>query len=209
MRPIIGKEARARRRRGRVKGVRGPMNDQEREMLEGVSAFYNPDTKEIVANPGVDDSVIEHEMIHAEQFGPLAALLNADGRVQDRSIRRAARRIALTMDPSDYEALDDRMRDSDPNAVFYAPQKNFSPLKYMIDDPIEFEAILRSALSSKEAEGLDFSGGFDDVSRMLDARGAEDTNTNLRLLRSAMREGNLTDKQKKLFLRAIQSNLRS
>ena len=85
----------------------------------------------------------------------------------------------------------------------------FSPLKYMVDDPKEFEAIVSSAMKSPEAEGIDFSKSFDEVRSDLDALPREKTNTNLRLLRKAMSEGNLDKKQKRLFLKSLRSNLRT
>ena len=87
--------------------------------------------------PGADDSVREHELVHSEQYGPLRALLDL-GRVQDRDTRRSMRAITKGMAQEDYDALDD---------------EGFSPLKYMMDDPKEFEAILRSSVNSPEAEG--------------------------------------------------------
>ena len=143
--------------------------------------------------PGADESVLEHELIHSEQYGPLRALLN-QGRVQDRDTRKASRRISRSIPQEEREML---------------AGEGFSPLKYMLDSPIEFEAIVRSGVRSPEAEQVDFSQGFDDVLKSLEALPRDKTNTNLRLLRSAMAEGNFDDREKDLFLKAIRSNLQS
>ena len=177
------------------------------------SAFFNPRKREVVMFPGADESVLEHELLHSEQFGPLRALLNR-GRVQDRDTRRAIREITRGMSQEDYDRLTAQDSDINPNATFYDDRqpevrKKFSPLKYMIDSPIEFEAIVRSGVRSPEAKQVDFSQGFDDVLKSLEALPRDKTNTNLRLLRSAMAEGNFDDREKDLFLKAIRSNLQS
>ena len=157
------------------------------------SGFFNPREREVVMFPGADESVLEHELIHSEQFGPLRALLN-QGRIQDRDTRKASRRISRSIPQEEREML---------------AGEGFSPLKYMLDSPIEFEAIVRSGVRSPEAEQVDFSQGFDDVLKSLEALPRDKTNTNLRLLRSAMAEGNFDDREKDLFLKAIRSNLQS
>ena len=190
------KERRAQRRRSRAT-VRDAQTKDLLNVLaaqgEVPSGFFQPRGREVVMFPGADDSVREHEMTHSEQYGPLRALLDL-GRVQDRDTRRSMRAITKGMDQEDYDALD---------------KEGFSPLKYMMDDPKEFEAILRSSINSPEAQGVDFNQGFDSILESLKSMPEEDTNTNIRLLRAAMGEGNLSEEQKNLFLRAIRSNLRS
>lgn len=190
------KEKRAQRRRSKAT-VRDAKTKDLLNVLTAQgsvpSGFFQPRGREVVLFPGSDDSVREHEMVHSEQFGPLRALLD-QGRVQDRDTRRAMRGITRGMSQEDYESLGGG---------------EFSPLKYMVDDPKEFEAILRSGLSSPEAQGIDFNQDFDSILESLRSIPEEDTNTNIRLLRTAMGEGNLSQKQKDLFLKAIRSNLRS
>jgi hypothetical protein len=190
------KERRAQRRRSRAT-VRDAQTKDLLNVLaaqgEVPSGFFQPRGREVVMFPGADDSVREHEMTHSEQYGPLRALLDL-GRVQDRDTRRSMRAITKGMDQEDYDALD---------------KEGFSPLKYMMDDPKEFEAILRSSVNSPEAQGVDFNQGFDSILESLNSMPEEDTNTNIRLLRKAMSEGDLSEEQKDLFLRAIRSNLRS
>ena len=190
------KERRAQRRRSRTT-VRDAKTKDLLNVLaaqgEVPSGFFQPRGREAVMFPGADDSVREHELVHSEQYGPLRALLDL-GRVQDRDTRRSMRAITKGMAQEDYDALDD---------------EGFSPLKYMMDDPKEFEAILRSSVNSPEAEGVDFDQDFDSIVESLKSMPEEDTNTNIRLLRKAMSEGNLSEEQKDLFLRAIRSNLRS
>jgi DnaJ-domain-containing protein 1 len=190
------KERRAQRRRSRAT-VRDAQTKDLLNVLaaqgEVPSGFFQPRGREVVMFPGADDSVREHEMTHSEQYGPLRALLDL-GRVQDKDTRRSMRAITKGMDQEDYDALD---------------KEGFSPLKYMMDDPKEFEAILRSSVNSPEAQGVDFNQGFDSILESLNSMPEEDTNTNIRLLRKAMSEGDLSEEQKDLFLRAIRSNLRS
>lgn len=190
------KERRAQRRRSRAT-VRDAQTKDLLNVLaaqgEVPSGFFQPRGREAVMFPGADDSVREHELVHSEQYGPLRALLDL-GRVQDRDTRRSMKAITKGMAQEDYDALDD---------------EGFSPLKYMMDDPKEFEAILRSSVNSPEAQGVDFSQDFDSILESLSSMPEEDTNTNIRLLRAAMGEGNLSEEQKDLFLRAIRSNLRS
>lgn len=190
------KERRAQRRRSRAT-VRDAQTKDLLNVLaaqgEVPSGFFQPRGREVVMFPGADDSVREHEMTHSEQYGPLRALLDL-GRVQDRDTRRSMRAMTKGMDQEDYDALD---------------KEGFSPLKYMMDDPKEFEAILRSSVNSPEAQGVDFNQGFDSILESLNSMPEGDTNTNIRLLRKAMSEGDLSEEQKDLFLRAIRSNLRS
>ena len=158
------------------------------------AGMFDPNTRDVVMFPGADDSVLEHEMTHAQQYGPIAQKLGFEPRAQDRRTRRAASVVGRRMSQETYDGLS---------------KDGFSPLKYMVDDPKEFEAIVSSAMKSPEAEGIDFSKSFDEVRSDLDALPREKTNTNLRLLRKAMSEGNLDKKQKRLFLKALRSNLRT
>jgi len=190
------KERRAQRRRSRAT-VREAQTKDLLNVLAAqgdvLSGFFQPRGREAVLFPGADDSVREHEMVHSEQYGPLRALLDL-GRVQDRDTRRSMRGITKGMAQEDYNSLD---------------EEGFSPLKYMMDDPKEFEAILRSSVNSPEAQGVDFNQDFDSILESLSSMPEQGTNTNIRLLRKAMSEGDLSEEQKDLFLRAIRSNLRS
>lgn len=158
------------------------------------SGAFDPESRDVIMFPGADDSVLEHEMTHAQQYGPIAQKLGFEPRVQDRRTRRASNVLTRRMSQDTYEGLG---------------KDGFSPLKYMVDDPKEFEAIVSSAVKSPEAQAVDFSKSFDDIRKDLDALPEDRTNTNLRLLRKAMSEGNMDKKQKRLFLKALRSNLRS
>ena len=150
------------------------------------AGFFDPKERDVVLFPGADDSVREHEMYHSEQSGLF-------GLRADRKNRRTARKISNMMDQQVYDDLD---------------KDGFSPLMYMIDDPLEFEAIVRSAMNSPEAKDVDFDQSFDEISEDLNAIPREETNTNIRLLRTAMTEGSLNKRQKELFLKALRANLR-
>lgn len=189
------KAKRKERRRAKASVREAEIKDLLRMLEQGdkPAGFYDPREREAVLFPGADESVREHELVHATQFGPLRALLNR-GRVQDRQTRRSMRGITRNMAQEDYDMLG---------------SEGFSPLKYMMDDPKEFEAIVSSGVNSPSAQGIDFNQGFDQILESLNALPEDETNTNIRLLRSAMSEGNLNDRQKDLFLKAIRSNLQS
>jgi len=193
MKPIIGKEARALRRRGRTQVRDAKTEDLLRMLSERgfvPAGFFNPNSRDVVVFPGSDDSVLEHEMIHSEQYGPLLTALGFNPRIQDRQTRKAVRGINKAMDKDAFKDVE-----------------GFSPLQYMLENPIEFEAILRSAVTSPEAQAIDFQGDFDDISQSLSSLPRDQSNTNLRLLSSAMSQSDFDDRQKDLFLRAIRSNL--
>ena len=189
------KERRATRRREKATVRDANVNDLLEMLNQGnkPAGFYDPISREAVLFPGADESVREHELVHATQFGPLRALLNI-GRVQDKQTRESMRAITKDMAQEDYDMLG---------------SEGFSPLKYMIDDPKEFEAIISSAVNSPTAQGINFNQGFDQILESLNALPEDETNTNIRLLRSAMAEGNLSDRQKDFFMKAVRSNLRS
>jgi hypothetical protein len=202
---------RAERRRGRVtekQGTQQEADELEEDLGYPVAGAFRPRERDITIFPGADDSVREHEFVHSEQYGPLRALLDAP-RVQDPATRKAARGITRRMSQEVYDNLILPPSDVDPSASFYAKRKNeFSPLKYMIDTPIEFEAIVRAGTNSPYVKDIDFNQDFDTIVADLFALPENQTDTNVRLLRSSMAEANLDDRQKDLFLRSIRSNLR-
>lgn len=202
---------RAERRRGRVtekQGTQQEADELEEDLGYPVAGAFRPKERDITIFPGADDSVREHEFVHSEQYGPLRALLDAP-RVQDPATRKAARGITRRMSQEVYDKLILPPSDVDPSATFYADRKNeFSPLKYMIDSPIEFEAIVRAGANSPYVKDIDFNQDFDTIVADLFALPENQTDTNVRLLRSSMAEAKLDDRQKDLFLRSIRSNLR-
>jgi hypothetical protein len=202
---------RAERRRGRVtekQGTQQEADELEEDLGYPVAGAFRPRERDITIFPGADDSVREHEFVHSEQYGPLRALLDAP-RVQDPATRKAARGITRRMSQEVYDNLILPPSDVDPSASFYEKRKNeFSPLKYMIDTPIEFEAIVRAGTNSPYVKDIDFNQDFDTIVADLFALPENQTDTNVRLLRSSMAEANLDDRQKDLFLRSIRSNLR-
>ena len=60
-------------------------------------------------------------------------------------------------------------------------EAGFSPLKYMINSPIEFEAILRAGVNSPNSQGIDFGQDFDSILNDLNALPEGKTDTNVRL----------------------------
>lgn len=208
---------RAERRRGRVtekQGTQQEADELEEDLGYPVAGAFRPRERDITIFPGADDSVREHEFVHSEQYGPLRALLDAP-RVQDPATRKAARGITRRMSQEVYDNLILPPSDVNPSATYYdgrdpelKPLKEFSPLKYMIDSPIEFEAIVRAGANSPYVKDINFNQDFDTIVADLFALPENQTDTNVRLLRSSMAEANLDDRQKDLFLRSIRSNLR-
>ena len=143
------REKRAARRREKATVRDADVNDLLKMLDQGdkPAGFYKPIQREVVLFPGADESVREHELVHATQFGPLRALLNM-GRVQDKQTRKSMSGITRDMAQEDYDMLG---------------SQGFSPLKYMIDDPKEFEAIVSSAVNSPSAKRINFNQGFDQV----------------------------------------------
>ena len=39
------------------------------------AGMFDPNTRDVVTCSGADDSVLEHEMTHAQQYGPIAQKL--------------------------------------------------------------------------------------------------------------------------------------
>ena len=201
MRPIIGKEARARRRRAKTAVREAGFSDME-EYLKNFgpdqpflpAGVFRPKTSEVVMFKKDRPDVVEHELTHAEQYGPLRALLGFNPyRIQDPRTRRSFRKIYRSIDERNFDGLD---------------KKESDIAKYMLFRPEEFEAIIRGAVFDADKFGIDFTKDFDTLQEQLMNMGEDGGNVNLRLLRGASKALR-TQKEKDLFLKAIQSNLPS
>ena len=202
------------------------------------AGIWDPVEREVVLYPGADPTVREHELVHAEQTSPLRSRilkkLNPDRpevgqldffapfrgtRAQDPQTRRSTRKIARSIGFENLEKLGGstrellrRLASKDPDIVHSGVPEKHSPLRYMLN-PVEFEAIARSAVNSPGAKNVDFTQSFDQVKDALYALGeGPNPNVNIYHLRSAMDqldEIGAGDREKDLFMKAVRSNLRS
>ena len=149
-----------------------------------------------------DASVLTHELIHSAQYGPLQqiaaelAFKNA-GRIQDKDTRKAFRKLYKSIDPKDQSL--NRLGE------FMVGGK---------DQDIEFDAIIKSAISSAKKRGYDLSGKtYDEILDTLSkAKDEGNISLNMRHLGNFMNAdketGNTwTDEQKGYIMDAIKANL--
>ena len=200
------RERRAQRRLGRT-----TIQPDNPEYLEGNAGMFNQYFQEVEGIPGRsvvldpeygDESVLTHELIHSTQYGPLQRLAaelrfkNA-GRIQDRDSRKAFRKLFRSLDPK---------------------TQTFNRMgEYMVggkDDDIEFDAIIKSAISSAKKRGYDLTGKtYGEILNTLNkARGEGNISVNMKHLGNFMntdkKTGNTwTDKQKGYIMDAIKANL--
>ena len=180
------------------------------EYLEGAAGMFNQYLQEVqgiprrsvALDPDADDSVLTHELIHSTQYGPLQQIAaelgfkNA-GRIQDKDSRKAFRKLFRSLDPK---------------------TQTFNRMgEFMLggkDQDIEFDAIIKSAISSAKKRGYDLSGKtygeiLDTLSK---ARDEGNISLNMKHLGNFMNSnketGNTwTDKQKGYIMDAIKTNL--
>ena len=152
---------------------------------------------------GADDSVLDHELIHKSQYGPLQLLasyigLPGAGRIQDKTTRKAFKNLMKSIRKND-TVLDENLG---------GPAQG----NYMAGDKsrdIEFDAILKSGLSSASVAGYDLEGkSFDEIVSIL-AQAEKDGNisTNMGHLSRFMTGTNWSDEQKGFIMDAIKANL--
>jgi len=150
---------------------------------------------------GADDSVLDHELVHKSQYGPLQLLasyfgLPGAGRIQDKTTRKAFKNLMKSIRKND-TVLDEK-------GTFQG--------NYMAGDKssdVEFDAILKSGLSSASLAGYDLEGkSFDEIVSIL-AKAEEDKNisTNMGHLSRFMTGTNWNDEQKGFIMDAIKANL--
>ena len=201
------RERRAKRRVGRT-----TIQPNNPEYLEGSAGMFNQyligevqgiPRRSIVLDPEYgDESVLTHELIHSTQYGPLqqiAAELRFEnaGRIQDKDSRKAFKKLFRSLDPK---------------------TQTFNRMgEYMVggkEQDIEFDAIIKSAISSAKKRGYDLSGKT--YSEILDtlskARDEGNISLNMKHLGNFMNTdketGNTwTDKQKGYIMDAIKANL--
>ena len=158
--------------------------------------------RSLVLDPDADDSVLTHELIHSTQYGPLQQIaaeldFKGAGRIQDKDSRKAFKKLFKSIDPK---------------------TQTFNSIgEFMIggkEQDIEFDAIIKSAISSAKKRGYDLSGKtygeiLDTLSK---ARDEGNISLNMRHLGNFMnrdkKTGNTwTDEQKGYIMDAIKANL--
>ena len=207
------RERRAQRRLGRTNVEQLEMTDEEAQQIEdqiadatGGSArsavgFFDPPSRTIAVDfddrgdankPSDPNEILTHELIHSTQYGPLRQLAHAldfetAGRIQDPIIRKSFKDLRKTI----------RRRDMG---------DNLSELgNYMAGDRgqrAEYEAIMKTGISSALSKGVDLSGGFDSIARNLQQNSGT---TNIRMLADFM-NNDWDQNQKEIIMRAINSS---
>ena len=110
------RDKRAKRRLGRT-NVRNFPTGEVLESLAGTnpySGYFRPDTRDVYMSPVTGDkSVMDHELIHSTQMGPLQQMADAlgfnAGRIQDKNSRKAFRKLYRSIKKED-TILDDLYR---------------------------------------------------------------------------------------------------
>ena len=172
--------------------------------------YFNPNIwkawgipgRSVAMSPDAESDVLTHELIHSTQVGPLQRLARTmgfenAGTIQDKDTRKSFRKLQRSI----------RKNDSTLNqsGEYMAGNKS---------QDIEFEAIIKSAISSAKKRGYDFSGKNYDV--LNQAREDGNMSVNMKHLGGFMggnelnkgKEGNKwTEKQKGYILDSIKSNL--
>jgi len=200
------REKRAQRRLGRT-----TIQPYDTAELGGSAGIFNQYLQEVQGIPRrsialdpetSDDSVLTHELIHTTQFGPLqqiAAELDFKdaGRIQDKDTRKAFRKL--------YKSIDPKTQSLNRLGKFMVGGK---------ERDIEFDAVIKSAISSAKKRGYDLSGKtYDEILNTLSkARDEDNISLNMRHLGNFMNSnketGNTwTDEQKGYIMDAIKSNL--
>jgi|MDSZ01.2.fsa_nt_gb hypothetical protein len=151
---------------------------------------------------GADDSVVDHELIHKSQYGPLQMLasyfgLPGAGRIQDKGTRKAYKNLMKSI-RKEGTVLDEKG---------LGTQADYMTGERSRD--IEFDAILKSGLSSASAAGYNLEGkSFDEIMDILDkAEKDKKASTNMGHLNRFMRGTNWTNEQKGFIMDAIKANL--
>lgn len=152
---------------------------------------------------GADDSVLDHELIHASQYGPLQKLASyfgsqRAGRIQDKDTRKAYKNLMKSIRRED-TTLDENL--GGPAQADYMTGAR--------SRDIEFDAIVKSGLSSASAAGYDLEGkSFDEIIGILkQAEKDENASTNMGHLNRFMRGTNWSDEQKGFIMDAIKTNV--
>lgn len=166
---------------------------------------YDPKNDEIVMwreNAGDEyDDALEHEKIHASQYGPFSRLwykMNDNGmdpsykgaRIQDKPMRKAYRKLTKGKNQVQDLLLPDNER------TFNAAGQ------YVLNKGEEFEAVLSTGINAAQKHGINFDGSFDDILSQLNTIPEEERSNNLRGLTKFMSNA-FTEEQKEIIFKSL------
>jgi hypothetical protein len=212
-------DRRAKRRLGRTDIMNMP-NWQILDYLAGKhgnAGYFRPGTGDVYMNPASkssDESVEDHELIHSTHMGPLQRLASSlgierAGRIQDKDSRKAFKKLYKSI-RKEGTALDDKYTKWQTEQGREKDEIKTGLGDYMMGkkaQDVEFDAIIKSGLSSAESQGLDLSNKtFDEVLNQL-KQAKDSESTNMHHLRRFMNDTSWTDEQKELIMDAIKANL--
>jgi hypothetical protein len=217
------REKRAERRLGRTDIMNMP-TEEVLDYLAGkdnTAGYFRSGTGDVYMNPVTsDESVEDHELIHSTQMGPLqrlassfstnrGGLLDRAGRIQDRDSRKAFKKLYRSIKKED-TVLDDIYRKWQTEQGREGDEIRSGLGDYMMGKKaadIEFDAIVKSGISSAAGKGVDLSNKtFDEVLNELN-QAKESESTNMHHLRRFMGDTSWTDEQKGFIMDAIKVNL--
>ena len=210
------RERRAERRLGRTKVKQSEMTDEElNQMMNLIAAttggaaapsagYFNPATRtaevdfderfkpDDLNKPTDPNEILTHELIHSTQFGPLRQLAEKLGfdtapRVQDPEIRDSFKDLRKTIKQ---RGMEDSLSDYGNYMAGSRSQRG------------EYEAIMKTGITSALAQGVDLSGDFDSIAKNLEENAGT---TNIRQLADFM-DNDWDENQKQIIMRAIESS---
>ena len=210
-------ERRAERRLGRT-DIRNFPAEEVLDYLAGkdrAAGYFRPDTRDVYMNPVKGDkSVEDHELIHSTQMGPLQGLASSigikrAGRIQDKDSREAFKNLYRSV-RKENTVLDDKYTKRQIEQGREGDEIRSGLGDYMMGgkaQDIEFDAIIKSGISSAANKGIDLSNKtFDEALNELNkSKGSE--STNMHHLRRFMDDTSWTNDQKELIMDAINANL--
>jgi hypothetical protein len=210
------RERRAERRLGRTDVKQSEMTDKQLNyMMDLIGAttggagrppagYFDPRTRtaevdfderfkpDDLNKPTDPNEILTHELIHSTQYGPLRQLAEKLGfdtapRVQDPEIRDSFKDLRRTIKQ---RGMEDSLSDYGNYMAGSRSQRG------------EYEAIMKTGITSALAQGVDLSGDFDSIAKNLKENAGT---TNIRQLADFM-NNDWDENQKQIIMRAIESS---
>lgn len=210
------RENRAERRLRRTKVEQSEMTDEElNQMMNLIAAttggkptpsagYFDPATRtaevdfderfkpDDLNKPTDPDEILGHELIHSTQIGPLRQLaekldFETAPRIQDPEIRDSFKDLRKTIKD---RGMEDTLSDYGNYMAGSRSQRG------------EYEAIMKTGITSAIAQGVDLSGDFDSIASNLKQNAGT---TNIRQLADFM-NNSWDDNQKQIIMKAINSS---
>ena len=218
------RERRAERRLGRTKVKQSEMTDEElNQMMDLIGAttggkptpsagYFDAATRtaevdfderfkpDDLNKPTDPNEILVHELIHSTQYGPLRQLaqkflettnldeyVTTTPRVQDPDIRDSFKDLRKTIKQ---RGMEDSLSDYGNYMAGSRSQRG------------EYEAIMKTGITSALAQGVDLSGDFDSIAKNLKENAGT---TNIRQLADFM-NNDWDENQKQIIMRAIESS---